>query len=124
MEAGVFLGLDTELTKKLEEMLKVIGQRVRVRKIEGWVNEASESAPFPFLYRVKESAWKRLIDFTASLKKDVPESGVPSHLHIAWMVGASRQIVMWEEWQFVLMGTMLEYFGVDQSRYQIFHTEV
>lgn len=121
-EAGVFLGFDTELTKELEEMLKVVGQRVRVRKIEGWVNEASGSAPFPFLYRVKESAWKRLIDFTASLKKDAPGSGVPSHWHIAWMVGASRQIVMWEEWQFALVRAMLDYFGIDQSRYQIFHT--
>lgn len=121
-EAGVFLGLDTELTIKLEEMLKVIGQRVRVRKIEGWVNEASGSAPFPFLYRIKESAWKRLIDFAVSLKKDIPESGVPSHWHIAWMVGANRQIVMWEEWQFALVRTMLDYFGVDQSRYQVFHT--
>jgi len=122
-EAGVFLGLDPKLTKKLEDMLLATGQRVRVRKIEGWVNEASESAPFPFLYRVKESAWKRLIDFAVTLKKDIPESGVPSHLHIAWMVGANRQIVMWEEWQFSLMRSMLEYFGIDQSRYQIFHTE-
>ncbi len=70
----------------------------------------------------KESAWKMLIDFAVSLKMDIPESGVPSHLHIAWMVGANRQIVMWEEWQFALMRMMLEYFGVDQSRCQIFHT--
>ncbi len=121
-EAGMFLEFDPCLTRKLEEMLKVIGQRVRVRKIEGWVNEAFERAPFPFLYRVKESAWKRLIVFALSLNKDIPENRVPSHLHIAWMVGANRQIVMWEEWQFALMKMMLEYFGIDQSRYQVFHT--
>lgn len=122
-EAGIHLGFDEVLVDKLDEMLRIIGRKASVRKMAGRLNEATDSAPFPFLYRIKESAWKRLIALTAALRGQPKQVEVPSLMHVACMIGTRRQIIMWEEWQFALMQAMLDHFDIKASHYQVVHTD-
>lgn len=125
--AGAALALDPKLVEESLVYVTSIGKKIRLsRKKEAQSpssNDSVERDSLEFLYRVKEPAWQRLLNCfveAENLPDNTPRS-IPSipFPDLTMIVGATRQILMWNDEHFLLMRSLLDYFNIDNSRFYL-----
>lgn len=125
--AGAALALDPKLVEKSLEYVTSIGKKIRLSKkresIFSAANDSKEGDPMEFLYRIKEPAWQRLLNcfVEAEHKTDNTLRSIPSitSTDLIMMVGATRQILMWNDEHFLMMRSLLDYFNIDDCRFYL-----
>ena len=126
--AGLALSLDPMIVDESLEFVTNIGKKIRLsqKKAETKLldaNDSEERDSMEFLYRIKEPAWQRLLKcfVEAEHKSGNTPKSIPSIslTDLIMMVGATRQILMWNDVHFLLMRLLLDYFNIDDARFYL-----
>ncbi|OIQ98489.1 phage integrase family protein [mine drainage metagenome] len=125
--SGAALTLDPKFVEESLGYVTSIGKKIRLsQKRESQLsaaNDSEEKNPMEFLHRIKEPAWQRLLHcfVEAELEPNVIPSSTPSIplTDLIMMVGATRQLLMWNDEHFLLMRSLLDYFNIDDGRFNL-----
>ncbi len=125
--AGHALALDPKLVEESLGYVTCIGKKIRLSQTKesklSAQNESDEKDPMEFLYRIKEPAWQRLLNrfVEAEHKPHTTPILVPSIPlnNLIMVVGATRQLLMWNDEHFQLMRSLLDYFNIGDTRFYL-----
>lgn len=123
-EAASALNLSQDVGEQLLKLLKLLGTKVSLSRSKLSATDASTSPHLRLLRRIKESTWNRLIKHAESLLENSNAQPVTKICiaNIADMVGATRQILLWEEPQFRLLSGFIEFMGIKPEDYRLTRT--
>lgn len=124
--AGAALSLDPKMVAESLGFVTSIGKRMRLSQkeiVKTSASNDSEADDLEFLYRIKEPAWQRLLNcfVEAEHKPDNTPTSIPSIplTDLIMVVGATRQILMWNDDHFLFMRLLLDYFNIDDTRFYL-----
>ncbi len=123
-EASYALGLDEKYIELCCRVLDKVDSKMRLSKTK-FTQDQQALTPLEFLRRLKEPAWNRLIKYAENIdkaKSDLMVSSLTSEGVIIEMIGETRQLVMWEPQHFQIVKLFIEYFGIDESRFLVVHS--
>lgn len=124
--AASVLDIENDLSRLCIRTLKELSSKVRVSKACGDGNESDEMVIRQgILSHISQTAWLRLLQFAQEIEKTGLESFELSRSVCEGyvdMIGATRQLVMWNADQFEAIKYGLEYYGVTNNRYEIYHS--
>lgn len=120
-EAARSLSLENHVADSLLQLLTIVGGRIKLSKSK-LSDKGGNVPPYDLLVRrLKEPAWDRLINFTT--KMDQEKSVLPTETlginEIVEMIGATRQVLLWEEKHFVLLGFFLKHMMIGETGYTL-----
>lgn len=116
--ASQLLSLDRSSAAMMVDVVEAIAQRIRLASHPGGPGVA-------FLQMIKKPGWNRIMATMEDLSRpnmstnaSVVERFDVSRNEVASMVGASRQLIMWEEKHFRLIRQMLDYYTIPPNLYK------
>ena len=121
--AGAALSFDPMLTDRCMVLLTTVNEQIRLAPNKASTISAMTESTFQLLNRLKEPAWNRLIGFAIATERresKIVKSAPPLSMGgFTQMIGANRQILMWNEDHFSFVRFMLDCFGIDDTRYKV-----
>lgn len=118
-DAARNLGIGESHAKELESLIETIGKKLRICKVKAEGDKNDSASFIKLLQKLKEPAWNRLIEFSDSVSKksseNLPEVDIEN---IADMIGANRQILLWEEKHFSLLAAFIRHFEIKKEDYR------
>lgn len=123
-DAAEALNLSQKVGGQLHELLDLIGGKIKLSQSKLSSSDVSMPPHVRLLRRIKESTWNRLIEHADVLENKRNDHAItPRGIHdIANMIGASRQILIWEESQFGLLSSFIEFTRLQSEDYRIIRT--
>lgn len=115
------LGVDPETAKALAQSSVDIGRRLVIKKKRDEYDpddcDHSDHSRLEYLRRITESGWQRLMEMQPRASKS---PGEPLEINaFSDLVGATRQILLWESGQMNTVWTILDVLGIANDRYEV-----
>lgn len=117
--ASQLLTLDRASAEMMMDLVEAMARRIHLAPHPGGPGVA-------FLQMIKKPGWNRIMEKMEDLSRQnmSPKASVGqrfevSRNEVASMVGASRQLIMWEEKHFRLVRQMLDYYAIPPNLYKV-----
>jgi len=121
LEAATSLGISDHIAKTLQSLLAKVGKKIKLSGSKLSARQIDTPEHLKLVWRLKEPTWNRLIKSASII--DQQESLSPDlktdNDGIIEMIGATRQILLWEERHFALVAAFLDYMKIEAADYKL-----
>lgn len=120
-ECADVLAIDYEVAEKINLLLTMVGEKIKLSKSKLSERQGHTPENVKLIHRIKESAWNRLIEFALTAERNVcPEFKLSLNIQeLAEMIGATRQILLWENEQFALLSSFLKQMKIGDDEFKL-----